>query len=87
MAMLMKKEQNISHLNTVNASDEPGAQPSSEKKDSGKFIGVLLVVISAVSWGFSGSIAQYLTQWQGVHVEWLNCVRMVGAAIVPVFRI
>ena len=82
MPLLMKKEQNISHLNTANASNEPAAQPSKEKKSSGKLIGVLLVVISAVSWGFSGSIAQYLTQWQGVHVEWLNCVRMVGAAIV-----
>ena len=58
MPLLMKKEQNISHLNKANASNEPSAQPSNEKKGSGKFIGVLLVVISAVSWGFSGSIAQ-----------------------------
>ena len=45
-----------------------------------KLIGALFVAISAVSWGFSGTIAQYLTQWQGVPVEWLNCVRMLGAA-------
>ena len=82
MPLLMEKEQNISHLNTANASNEQAAQPSKEKKGSRKLIGVLLVVISAVSWGFSGSIAQYLTQWQGVHVEWLNCARMVSAAIV-----
>lgn len=49
-----------------------------------KLIGALFVAISAVSWGFSGTIAQYLTQWQGVQVEWLNCVRMLGAAVLLV---
>lgn len=48
---------------------------------SAKIIGALLVAFSAVSWGFSGTIAQYLTQWQAVPVEWLNCVRMLGAAV------
>lgn len=49
-----------------------------------KLLGALFVAISAVAWGFSGTIAQYLTQWQGVQVEWLNCVRMLGAAVLLV---
>lgn len=80
--LLMRKKHNISHLNAVNTPNDSSAQPSGKKGSSTKAIGVLLVIISAVSWGVSGSIAQYLTQWQGVQFEWLNCVRMVGAAIV-----
>ncbi len=47
-----------------------------------KLIGAVLVALSAISWGLSGTFAQYLTQWQNVQAEWLNCARMVGAAVV-----
>lgn len=46
-----------------------------------KFIGALFVACSAISWGLSGTLAQYLTQWQNVQVEWICCVRMLGAAL------
>ncbi len=46
-----------------------------------KLIGALFVACSAISWGLSGTLAQYLTQWQNVQVEWICCVRMLGAAL------
>lgn len=46
-----------------------------------KLIGAVLVALSAISWGISGVFAQYLTQGQGVAPSWLNCARMVGAAV------
>ena len=65
----MNSQQNIS----------PAAQKSQRNR---KLLGALFVFISAVSWGFSGTIAQFLTQECNVSVEWLNAVRMSGTGII-----
>ncbi len=79
----MEKTANISasSIATVKASRHSSrAQFLKNANNSTKLIGALFVACSAISWGLSGTIAQYLTQWQNVQVEWICCVRMLGAA-------
>ena len=80
----MEKTANISASSTAAVKTLPHsskAQFFKNTKNSSKLIGALFVALSAISWGLSGTLAQYLIQWQGVQVEWICCVRMVGAAI------
>ncbi len=70
--VFMDEQSNISHRPTTANADQTRKQ---------KLLGVLFVLISAVSWGVSGTVAQYLTQGQDVQVEWLSCVRMIGAGV------
>ncbi|MEG1560876.1 MAG: EamA family transporter [Raoultibacter sp.] len=43
--------------------------------------GIICAMIGAVCWGFSGTCAQMLMDFQGVPVFWITCVRLLGAAL------
>lgn len=44
-------------------------------------LGMTLVLSGAVLWGFSGNVAQYLFQTQGIRAGWMTSVRMLAAGI------
>ena len=43
--------------------------------------GIVCAMIGAICWGFSGTCAQMLMDFQGVPVFWITCVRLLGAAL------
>ncbi|MET3288813.1 EamA family transporter [Brevibacillus fluminis] len=49
---------------------------------SKRFMGISLVLIGAVLWGVSGTVAQYLFQEQNFSPEWLTVVRLLLAGVI-----
>lgn len=41
--------------------------------------GILLTAFSAICWGFSGNIGQYLSNSKGISIEWIVTFRLLGA--------
>ncbi|RXJ04282.1 EamA family transporter [Anaerobacillus alkaliphilus] len=53
------------------------------KVEKGKlrFFGIVLVLLAAVFWGVSGTVAQYLFQEHGVGVSWLVVIRLLVSGL------
>ncbi|WP_338750770.1 DMT family transporter [Bacillus sp. FJAT-52991] len=49
---------------------------------SSRVKGIMMVLSSAIFWGGSGVVAQFLFQQQGVSVEWLVTVRLLLAGLI-----
>ncbi|MFS0561892.1 EamA family transporter [Terribacillus sp. 179-K 1B1 HS] len=47
-----------------------------------QLVGTALVLIGAIFWGVSGTVAQFLFQTKGFSTEWLTVVRLLAAGIV-----
>ncbi len=44
--------------------------------------GLMLVIIGAMLWGISGTVAQYLFQKKGFSPEWLVVIRLLVSGII-----
>lgn len=51
------------------------------EKSKNKIIGVCLVLLAAIMWGVSGTVAQYLFEQHSFGVEWLTVVRLLSAGL------
>lgn len=47
--------------------------------------GIILVLIAAIFWGISGTVAQYLFQQQGFSAEWLVVTRLLSSGAILLF--
>jgi drug/metabolite transporter (DMT)-like permease len=47
--------------------------------------GIILVIIGALLWGISGSVAQYLFQNKGFNTEWLVVIRLLVSGLILLF--
>ncbi|WP_246944659.1 EamA family transporter [Bacillus pinisoli] len=56
-------------------------QPSIAIQPTHKLMGVTLVLIAAVLWGVSGTVAQYLFQMKGFGAGWLVVIRLLTAGL------
>lgn len=44
--------------------------------------GIILVIIGAMLWGISGTVAQYLFQEKGFSAEWLVVIRLLASGLI-----
>lgn len=44
--------------------------------------GIVLVIIGAMLWGISGTVAQYLFQKKGISPEWLVVIRLLASGLI-----
>lgn len=51
-------------------------------KNENKKIGVILVLMAAIFWGFSGTASQYLFQRLLVSTEWITAIRLLSAGTI-----
>ena len=51
------------------------------RKERNKLAGVLFTIGGGICWGISGSIGQYLFQYEGMHSKWLVPVRLGIAGV------
>lgn len=51
-------------------------------KSKSRLKGILLVIIGAMLWGISGTVAQFLFQQKGFTPEWLVVIRLLASGII-----